>query len=121
MLLAVDGSAPSLLATRFASRLYRQLKDAAVVLVHVHPGGEDGAHEAATRDAREILESDGVPYTLEVGPGDAAELIVERAREHECDLIVLGTRGHGKLMQAVLGSVSAKVAQSSTIPVTLVS
>ena len=121
ILLAVDGSSPSLLAARFVRRLFHELKEAQVVVVHVHDerGEEEGRRVAA--DALAILQEDGIAFQLEVGPGEPAPMIVERAQQHHCDLIVMGARGLGGLRGAVLGSVSAKVSQSSGIPVTLVS
>jgi nucleotide-binding universal stress UspA family protein len=115
ILLAVDGSGPSLLAARFARRLYRELREAAIVVVHVGDKPEAAAQACA------LLEEDGVPFEREVGPGDPAQMIVERAQQHHCDLIVMGARGLGGVRGTLLGSVSAKVSQASGIPVTLVS
>ncbi|HSS66265.1 MAG TPA: universal stress protein [Gammaproteobacteria bacterium] len=42
--------------------------------------------------------------------GDPATAIIKRAKRHNIDLIVLGTRGLGKIKGALLGSVSRKVA-----------
>lgn len=114
ILLAVDGSGPSLLAARFARRLYREMKEASLVVVHV------GADKAAAADACALLTEDDVPFELEAGPGDPAAMIVERAQQHHCDLIVMGARGLGAVRGALLGSVSAKVSQTSGVPVTLV-
>lgn len=114
ILLAVDGSGPSLLAARFARRLYRELKEAAIVVVHV---GDDAAGAA---EACALLEEDGVPFEVEFGPGEAAPMIVERAQQHHCDMIVMGARGLGGVRGTLLGSVSAKVTQTSGVPVTLV-
>ena len=41
--------------------------------------------------------------------GDAARGIIDYARDHAIDVIVLGTRGHGELEGLLLGSVSMKV------------
>ncbi len=42
--------------------------------------------------------------------GDPATAIVKRAKRHNSDLVVLGTRGLGKVKGTLLGSVSRKVA-----------
>ena len=115
ILLAVDGSGPSLLAARFARRLYRAMKEASIVVVHV------GTDRAGAAEACALLAEDDIAFDLEVGPGDAAEMIVERSQQHHCDLIVMGARGLGGVRGTLLGSVSAKVSQSSGVPVTLVS
>lgn len=48
--------------------------------------------------------------------GKPAEVIVNTARDYDCDLIVMGRRGVGAL-QAVLGSVSTAVLRNSELPV----
>jgi nucleotide-binding universal stress UspA family protein len=115
ILLAVDGSGPSVLAARFARRLYREMKEASIVVVHV---GDDRAGAA---EACAILTEDDIAFELEIGPGDPAQMIVERSQQHHCDLIVMGARGLGGVLRTLLGSVSTRVLQSSGVPVTLVS
>jgi nucleotide-binding universal stress UspA family protein len=43
--------------------------------------------------------------------GDPAREVVEFAGEHHADLIVCGSRGHGRLKQLLLGSTSHKITQ----------
>lgn len=43
--------------------------------------------------------------------------IVRYAREHDIDLIVLGTHGHSGLMHVLLGSVAEKVVRKASCPV----
>lgn len=50
---------------------------------------------------------------IEVADGDPAEVIVDTASREKADLIVMGTRGLGRLKGLLLGSVSHKVAQHS--------
>jgi nucleotide-binding universal stress UspA family protein len=64
-----------------------------------------------------IAEMHGVAVTCEVRVGDAATEIVASAREHAIDLIVVGHRGHNRLVQMVLGSVARKVLESAPCPV----
>jgi nucleotide-binding universal stress UspA family protein len=56
----------------------------------------------------------------EVVEGDAAEVILRRARELDADLVVLGTHGQGALARALIGSVSSVVARRVGCPVLLV-
>lgn len=49
--------------------------------------------------------------------GRAATRILERARELEADLIIVGSRGHGTIASMVLGSVGAEVADLADCPV----
>ena len=48
--------------------------------------------------------------------GKPAEVIVNTARDYDCDLIVMGRRGVGAL-QAVMGSVSTAVLRNSELPI----
>ena len=116
ILVAVDETGPSLLAARFAKRLYGSMREASIVMVHVKSGGGTGASAA-----RAILDDEAVPYTFEEGEGDPAEMVVARAQEHHCDMIVIGSRQRGPVRSAVLGSVSGKVLAESTVPVVVVS
>jgi len=68
----------------------------------------------------ELLRQAGVSFTVHRAVGPVAETIVNRARELECDAIVMSARGHGKVMGMLLGSVSTKVLHLADVPVTLV-
>jgi nucleotide-binding universal stress UspA family protein len=120
LLLAVDGSGPSLLAARFARRLYRDAREMSIVMVHVAPAEDPDAQSRATVEASAILDEEDVPYELEVVLGDPVEKIVERAQEQDCDFIVVGARGLGALREAMLGSVSSGLLKNATVPVTIV-
>lgn len=52
--------------------------------------------------------------------GQIAEQICSYAKQHECDLIVLGTRGRSSFSKLLLGSVSVQVTNHAHCPVTLV-
>jgi nucleotide-binding universal stress UspA family protein len=121
LLLAIDGSGPSLLAARFARRLYRDSREMSIVMLHVAPAESDAdARSRATAGATAILEEEDVPYELEVVDGDPVQKIVERAQEQDCDFIVVGARGLGALREAMLGSVSSGLLKNATVPVTIV-
>lgn len=51
--------------------------------------------------------------------GFASQLILEHAAEHQCDLIVIGSRGLSGIRE-FLGSVSHSVVQQSSVPVFIV-
>jgi nucleotide-binding universal stress UspA family protein len=51
-----------------------------------------------------------VGLTTQTLAGDPAPSIIEFAREHAADLIVVGSRGRGRLGGLLLGSVSQKLA-----------
>ncbi len=50
----------------------------------------------------------------------AAEEILKAARTENCDLIVIGSHGHGVLGRTLLGSVAQRVTRNSEIPVMVV-
>ena len=58
----------------------------------------------------EVLIKNGVP----------AEVIVETARERNCDLIVVGTYGHGTITDVLVGSTAKWVIKNSPIPVLVI-
>lgn len=52
--------------------------------------------------------------------GDAREKILAAAKENSADMIVIGSRGMGRLGRFLLGSVSQSVVQNAKIPVLVV-
>jgi nucleotide-binding universal stress UspA family protein len=58
-----------------------------------------------------------VPMQFEIGEGDAAREILERARTMPSDLIVMGTHGRSGFQRLLLGSVTEKVIRSAPCPV----
>ena len=58
--------------------------------------------------------------TRHIGRFPPAATIVETAGEERCDLIVMGSHGHGALGQLLLGSVTARVAATCSVPLLIV-
>ena len=54
---------------------------------------------------------------MEVLSGDAAERLLEYAREQAIDLIALGRRGVGQIRGLLMGSVSLKINSLAECPV----
>lgn len=54
---------------------------------------------------------------FEIGEGDAASEILDRAGSIPCDLIVMGTHGRSGFDRLILGSVTEKVIRKATCPV----
>lgn len=52
--------------------------------------------------------------------GTPAEVIVETAQELSCDLIVMGTHGHGTIADVFVGSTAKWVVKHSPIPVLVI-
>lgn len=66
------------------------------------------------------LATSGLAYTLHLIMGNPAASIVRRAAELNARMILMGTRGHGPIGSALLGSVANRVVQEASIPVALV-
>ena len=139
LLLAVDGSKPSLVAVQCLidhADWYREKPQVELVTVHLAvpklPGmgaavgkrqleqyyKEEGETRLAA--ARRKLDAGGIPYEAQVLVGPVAESIVKHAKAKRCDLIYIGTRGMSELGKALVGSTATKVLHISDIPVLLV-
>jgi nucleotide-binding universal stress UspA family protein len=137
LLLAVDGSAPSLAAVDSLTRRLRWFRDPTeLTLLNVHPAipykaaaawaGRDAVSryydeesDGALAEARAMLESRRIAYAVEKRVGDPADQIVQCAAEKAIDLIVLGTHGHSALANVVMGSVATRVVATTSVPVLL--
>ena len=51
-----------------------------------------------------------------IKPGAPAETIVQTAKDQNCDLIVMGTHGHGAIADVLIGSTARWVVKHSPIP-----
>jgi len=63
------------------------------------------------------------PYLFDdviIKQGEPVEMILSQAKETGCDLIVMGTRGHGLLADAMMGSTATRVVRRSQLPVLIV-
>jgi len=82
------------------------------------------ARERLAREAQERVEraltADERPrtnVTIQIRIGSVAEHILDFAREHNVDLIVMGTHGRRGLSHLLLGSVAEQVLRSAPCPV----
>ncbi len=140
ILLATDGSREAQLAATTAADLARST-GSELHVVHVgemplvyHP--ERHAYRAVfeehEKEAQQLLEAQvqrikGAGATvaqahLRMGRADAtvAEEIVELAESLDAGLIMMGSRGQGRLRRALVGSVSESVVRHAHCPVTIV-
>jgi nucleotide-binding universal stress UspA family protein len=137
ILIATDGSPPSTEALELGLELALE-ESAQAIVVHVVPsidstpvgsyGFAHGAmiHELTREDrapleaALELAEEKGVPVKIEMLRGTTVSQIVAYAEEQDVDLIVIGSRGHGAITTALLGSVSLGVLRHTQRPVLVV-
>ena len=127
ILLPLDGSAVDDAVLEHVRRLAAALGSEVVLLRVAHFHTRDTmTHEV--EDARAVLdrvapriEGQGFPVRTVVGRGgEPADDIVEQAAALDCDLIAMGTHGHGTLKRVVLGSVAEKVRHATDVPLLLV-
>ena len=124
ILLATDLEADSLNVLAVGHRLAKQL-GAKLHLLSVLPARHDAW--GAARERKLQLEQamsgaslDGVEVLAEARVGRVDEVIVEAAREHNVDLIILGTRGRSRWTKAIAGSVAEHVIRAAHCPVIVV-
>jgi nucleotide-binding universal stress UspA family protein len=124
----VDGSSNSTRALQWAIDLAAKV-GADLVLVNAVgfdpevPTAVPDRLEASTtvlEDAAALVRASGVEVEVVSVPGDARLVVEEVATERNADLIVVGTRGLGKLGQLLLGSVAGYLAQHVTRPVVVI-
>lgn len=135
ILLAVDGSEHGYNAARVAADLARAVKSEKLRIVVVFAGippylGEPNLQQvinarldeaqAILNKALEIVGDVPAEIHTELIEGDAAESIIEVAKTRDSSVIVLGSRGLGRLAGLVLGSTSQKVVSLAPCPVLIV-
>lgn len=76
--------------------------------------------EKALASAKTMMDEAGITHAGLVEVGQVAEMIDKRARELQCDQIIMATRGLGSISSLILGSVATKVIQLAELPITLV-
>jgi nucleotide-binding universal stress UspA family protein len=135
ILVGVDGSEHGFKAAGVAGELARQIKSDLVLVVasfdevprYLGAGSMQEAIAVRMTQAQEVIrqavETLGPVHgelATEVLEGPPAEAILAMAATSEVDLIVMGTRGLGRLAGLLLGSQSQKVAAYAKCPVLLV-
>ena len=135
ILLGVDGSEHALRAAKTAADLARNMKSETLRIVVAYDSvppylGEPNmqtAISARMKEAEDILqkamevvgEIPGGIHT-ETLEGPPAEALLDVANTRKCDLIVMGSRGLGRLTGLLIGSQSQKVVQHAPCPVLIV-
>jgi nucleotide-binding universal stress UspA family protein len=71
-------------------------------------------------EAAELARAHGVPISFEVVAGNPADEIASYADRVDADLIVVGSRGRGRVTSALLGSVSHGVLNGANRPLLVV-
>jgi nucleotide-binding universal stress UspA family protein len=80
----------------------------------------DAAGQAVLGRSADALRAKGVTVTTRQARGPIGQRVVQAANELSADLIVVGSRGHGRLEESLLGSVSDAVARHARCSVLIV-
>lgn len=139
ILVAIDGSKHALRAVKFAARLVRLLRSAAVGITLINVQDDAGLRHAKAfvgsaevadylrelsekelKSAQKFLDVAGVKHDMEIRIGRVAREIVVCANAGKFDLIVLGSKGRGPVADILLGSVAQRVLAIAKQPVLLV-
>lgn len=136
ILIATDGSPAAKQAIEVGVEL-AESEDAAILFVHVVPVADivatsgfglmapvphplAASDEQLLDDALAIADRADVPASVKLLRGNTVDEIVAYADSMNADLIVVGSRGHGAITSALLGSVSRGVLAESRRPVMIV-
>lgn len=136
ILVAVDGSEPSLKAARMATDIALRF-GAKLTVVHVVPKlllppdvygltiaeveKEHRAYaERLLEKAVSTLDEPGLEISTSVLYGSPAEAIAEEGAASDVGMVVIGSRGHGAVARMFLGSVSDRLVHISPKPVLVV-
>ena len=135
ILLAVDGSEHALHAAKVAGDLTRAVNAKELRIVTAYEPvpaylGEPNLqntisarmHESqsALDEAERVVGSVPSEIQTETIEGSIAEAIINIATEQHSDLIIMGSRGLGRVAGAILGSNSQKVVSEAACPVLIV-
>jgi nucleotide-binding universal stress UspA family protein len=102
------------------SQHVEQAREAIIGKRRDHLAIRDALHQFS-EDAKEGRQGEGfVTDDIIVVRGNPVEEILKYCSEKNCDLIVMGTHGHGTLADAMMGSTARRVLRRSPKPVLVV-
>jgi nucleotide-binding universal stress UspA family protein len=136
ILIATDGSPAAREAVTFGLKLAAE-QSADAIVVHVVPAfdivpttsfglpgavrhPQSPADRAPLEEATALATAEGVSVATELLTGNPVDEIVAYADSLDADMIVVGSRGHGAVASALLGSVSQGVLHEAHRPVLVV-
>jgi nucleotide-binding universal stress UspA family protein len=102
------------------SQNIEEARDAIIGKKHDHRVIRDALHQFS-ENVKESREGEGFETDdIIVVRGNPVEEILKYSKERNCDLIVMGTHGHGTLVDAMMGSTARRVLRRSPKPVLVV-
>lgn len=136
--IAIDGSKHALKALQQAITLARGLKEMPrLSLVNVHLNAlvspvargidqklvqayMDEIAEQELAEARARLKAEGLTAEVTKAHGEIVPSLLAFIRDQGVDLMVVGGKGRGSLVDMMLGSVAGRLAETSPVPVLIV-
>jgi nucleotide-binding universal stress UspA family protein len=120
----IDLSRTSERTAAVAARIARALGCRATI-VHVddEPPGVTSIHRARElRSLQTVVHNHDFPdgTLVRLAGGEPAESLVRVARDHDAQLLIVGSRGFGEVRTALLGSVSSELLRTAPCPVVVV-
>jgi nucleotide-binding universal stress UspA family protein len=101
----------------------RNLQDAREILVH-RKRNDAVVRDSVDRFCQETMaaekEEPYVSYDIAVDVGDPVEKIMEKVKQENYDLIVVGKHGHGVIEGTLMGDTARRVVRRCTVPVLVV-
>ena len=138
VLLPVDGSKSSLNAVKYVAKLATNSRSPVkVTLISVHDDiglshvkqfvsksvVDDYLREISEKElksAQKVLDTARVKHNMVIKRGHVAQEIIAQANKDKVDIIVMGAKGRGGLLDVLMGSVAQRVSSSAKQPVLLV-
>ena len=120
ILVGVDGSPSAGRALREAIDLANALKIPLVILSVSETESDLPRAQQINIEAHCIARAHDCAAAAVTAVGNPATAVMEKSAETGCDLIVLGSHGHGWIYDRLIGSVAAHVVSGGQIPVLLV-
>jgi nucleotide-binding universal stress UspA family protein len=138
ILLPIDGSKTSINAAKYVAQLVGNLRSkASVTLMSVHDDFglnhvkqfvsksvvDDYLREISEKElkpAQKVLDAAGIKHSMIIKRGHVANEILETAKKEKFDMIVMGAKGRGGVLDLLIGSVAQRVVSSAKQPVLLV-
>ncbi len=138
ILLPIDGSKTSLNAAKYVAQLAANMRSkCSVTLINVHDDFglnhvkqfvsksvvDDYLREISEKElkpAQKILDAAGVKHNMIIKRGHVSKEILSTASKEKFDMIVMGAKGRGGMLDLLIGSVAQRVVSSAKQPVLLV-
>ena len=120
ILAGVDGSASAARALHEAVELANALQAPLVILAVAEREGDLPLAQKNADEALAIARAHAAAAAAVTAVGTPGIRILEKAAETGCDLVVLGSHGHGWIYDRLIGSAAAHVVSRGQMPVMLV-